>query len=142
MFETICCSVLLVNALVMTLFVITFSDRKQGKFINKIRNALFIEDEAFEDYGDGDFWAGVGEAGLVGGLTSMAYGGTVGKVMKTSGVYADANAVMDDVDGLERKLRTKWLASGTTAAMHSSSPPEAANEVFTMLPTFCLRLMI
>ena len=52
MFETICCSVLLVNALVMTLFVITFSDRKQGKFINKIRNALFIEDEAFEDYGD------------------------------------------------------------------------------------------
>ncbi|MBE6772951.1 MAG: hypothetical protein E7544_01880 [Ruminococcaceae bacterium] len=52
MFEIICCVFLLVNAFVMILFIIAFSDRKHRKLINNVRNALFIEDEAFEDYGD------------------------------------------------------------------------------------------
>lgn len=62
--------------------------------------------DALSEYGDGAYWKGVAEAGIIGAGTSLAYGGTVGKVLKTSGVYADARSVMEDVDAQLSEMAT------------------------------------
>ena len=59
--------------------------------------------DAFTEYGEGDYWRGVGESALVGAGTSVAYGGTVGRLQKTTGKYADVKEVLDEVADLERE---------------------------------------
>ena len=60
--------------------------------------------DALAEYGDADYWQGVGEAGIIGAGTSIAYGGSVGHITKTSGVYADAASVMEDIDAQTEAL--------------------------------------
>ncbi|MBQ3063994.1 MAG: hypothetical protein IJC99_04250 [Clostridia bacterium] len=60
--------------------------------------------DALAEYGDADYWKGVGEAGIIGAGTSIAYGGSVGRITKTSGVYADARSVMEDIDAQTKAL--------------------------------------
>lgn len=60
--------------------------------------------DALAEYGDADYWKGVGEAGIIGAGTSIVYGNTVGRAMKTSGVYADARSVMEDIDAQTEAL--------------------------------------
>ena len=62
--------------------------------------------EAFEEYGEGDFWAGVLEAGVIGMGTDLAYGGTVGRALKTTGVYGDARSVAEHIEE-QKKQRGK-----------------------------------
>ncbi|MBE6691094.1 MAG: hypothetical protein E7590_07440, partial [Ruminococcaceae bacterium] len=62
--------------------------------------------DALREYSDADFWGGVLEAGVIGAGTSVAYGGTVGRAMKTTGVYADANSVAEHIEE-QKKLRGK-----------------------------------
>ena len=59
--------------------------------------------DAFSEYGEGDYWRGVSESALVGAGTSVAYGGTVGRLQKTTGKYADVKEVLDEVEDLERE---------------------------------------
>ena len=61
--------------------------------------------DAFSEYGEGEYWSGVGEAALVGGLTSAVYGGTLGKIKALGGQSAierDAGNVFEDIEQLER----------------------------------------
>lgn len=71
--------------------------------------------DAFSEYGEGEYWSGVGEAALVGGLTSAVYGGTLGKVKALGGQSAierDAGNVFEDIEQLE-KTRDKLDSRGT-----------------------------
>ena len=70
--------------------------------------------DAFSEYGEGEYWSGVGEAALVGGLTSAVYGGTLGKVKKLGGQSAierDANEVADDIEAIKKNV-SKLSAKG------------------------------
>lgn len=56
--------------------------------------------DALAEYGEADFWKGVGEAGVIGMGTSFAYGGlskVTPKLKENTGTYADAKSVMDHV---------------------------------------------
>ena len=53
--------------------------------------------DAFSEYGEKDFWKGVGKAGLTGAGTSVVFGGTVGRAMGTSGKAADVASLADDI---------------------------------------------
>lgn len=53
--------------------------------------------DAFSEYGDKDYWKGVGESALIGAGTSVAFGGTVGHAMGTSGKAADVASLADDI---------------------------------------------
>ena len=68
--------------------------------------SIYKGKDALSEYGDAEYWQGVGEAGVVGALTSVAYGGTVGHITKTSGVYADTRSVMEDIDTQVSEMAT------------------------------------
>ena len=64
--------------------------------------------EALSEYGSGEYWRGVGEAGVVGGLTALAFAGTVGVGLSklgigASGKEADLQASLTKVDELRKK---------------------------------------
>ena len=103
-----------------------------SELVNPVLRTIYKGRDALDAYGTSDYWAGVGEAGLVGGLTSVAYGGTVGKVMKTTGVYADASEVLNEIDGLERKLRVKD-ADGRLGAKERGAIVDAIAENYKVL---------
>ncbi len=74
--------------------------------------SIYKGKDALKEYGEGEYWAGVGESALVGGLTSAVYGGTVGKIRKlggASGIENDASAVLEDIN--ERKKQARKLAA-------------------------------
>ena len=64
---------------------------------NPALKTIYKGKDALKEYSDEEFWGGVLEAGVIGMGTSAAYGGTVGRAMKTTGVYADANSVLEHV---------------------------------------------
>lgn len=76
-----------------------------SELANPLLRSMYKGGEAFQEYGDPEYWKGVGQAGLIGGLTSMAYGQTVGRVMHTSGKYADVNEALAEVDSLAKKAQ-------------------------------------
>lgn len=76
-----------------------------SELANPALKAIYKGGEAFQEYGEADYWKGVGQAGLIGGLTSMAYGQTVGRVLHSSGKYADVNEALAEVDSLAQKAR-------------------------------------
>ena len=76
-----------------------------SELANPLLKSIYKGSEAFQEYGDPEYWKGVGQAGLIGGLTSMAYGQTVGRVMHTSGKYADVNEALAEVDSLAKKAQ-------------------------------------
>ncbi len=90
--------------------------------------AIYKGADAFKEYGEGDFWAGVGEAGVIGAGTSVAYGGTVGKVMRTSGVYADANNVLEHIDEQESRI-----AKGDLSAEQEQKARESIKKDYELL---------
>ena len=64
---------------------------------NPALKTIYKGKDALKEYSDEEFWGGVLEAGVVGMGTSAAYGGTVGRAMKTTGVYGDANSVLEHI---------------------------------------------
>lgn len=76
-----------------------------AELANPALKSIYKGGEAFQEYGDAEYWKGVGQAGLIGGLTSMAYGQTVGRVMHTSGKYADVSEALAEVDSLTKKAQ-------------------------------------
>jgi hypothetical protein len=74
-----------------------------AELVNPLAKSIYKGRDALSAYGERDYWSGVAESALVGGLTSVAYGGTVGHWTKTSGKYADVQAVKDEIEAIERK---------------------------------------
>ena len=81
---------------------------------NPALKAIYKGKNAFSEYKDGEYWKGVGEAGAIGSLTALAYGGTVGYGMskiKTKngqrlnyvGAEADINDSLQEIEGQKKK---------------------------------------
>ena len=77
-----------------------------AELANPALKSIYKGRDAFEEYGDADYWRGVAEAGIVGMGTSAAYGGTVGRMTKTTGKYADARATLEHIEE-QQKLRSR-----------------------------------
>ena len=86
-----------------------------AELANPALKSIYKGKDAFSEYGDAEYWKGVGHAGLVGGLTSVAHGGTTGYIMKQSGAYADAQSVMEELDGIGTKVKNQKVAGTFTA---------------------------
>lgn len=75
-----------------------------AELANPALKSIYKGKAAFEDYKDPEYWKGVGEAGLVGGLTALAYGGTVGRVVNSArGINEDISESIAQVETLEKK---------------------------------------
>ena len=75
-----------------------------AELANPALKSIYKGKSAFEDYKDPEYWKGVGEAGLVGGLTALAYGGTVGRVVNSArGINEDISESIAQVETLEKK---------------------------------------
>lgn len=76
-----------------------------AELANPALKSLYKGRDAFKEYGEADYWKGVGESALVGGLSSVAFGGTVGRAMKTSGVYADVSSALEANDSILNEVK-------------------------------------
>lgn len=65
--------------------------------LSPLLKSIYKGVDAFSEYGDKDYWKGVVKAGLIGAGTSVAFGGTVGRAMGTSGKAADVASLADDI---------------------------------------------
>ncbi len=75
-----------------------------SELANPALKSIYKGKAAFEDYKDPEYWKGVGEAGLVGGLTALAYGGMVGRVVNSArGINEDISESIAQVETLEKK---------------------------------------
>ena len=75
-----------------------------AELANPALKSIYKGKAAFEDYKDPEYWKGVGEAGLVGGLTALAYGRTVGRVVNSArGINEDISESIAQVETLEKK---------------------------------------
>ena len=77
-----------------------------AELVNPALKSIYKGRDAFSEYGEADYWKGVGESALVGGLTSVAFGGTVGRAMKTSGKYADISGSLEANDNIAKERRS------------------------------------
>lgn len=77
---------------------------------NPALKSIYKGKDAWKEYGESDFWAGVGEAGVIGMGTNLAYGGTVGRVVKSTGIYADARNVAEHIEEQRKKIDTGELS--------------------------------
>ena len=75
-----------------------------SELLNPVSKTIYKGSEALSEYGEKDYWKGVGRAGLAGAATSVAYGGTVGKLTKTSGKYADVAGSVEQINEIEKNL--------------------------------------
>lgn len=57
-----------------------------SELANPALKSIYKGSDALKEYGTGEYWKGVGEAGLVGSLTALAYSGTVGYGLSKVGV--------------------------------------------------------
>jgi hypothetical protein len=85
-----------------------------------IYNKLLFIFVFYQGNGERDYWSGVGEAALVGGLTSVAYGGTVGRALKTSGKYADVQAVKEEIEAIGKKRSNLYINDKLTDAQEDA----------------------
>ena len=78
-----------------------------AELANPALKSIYKGKDAFSEYGEEGFLGRVGEAALVGGLTSAAYGGTFGRIRKLGGgssVEQDAKSVNDDLNRLADEM--------------------------------------
>lgn len=72
--------------------------------------------DALEEYTEGEYWKGVGEAGLAGAATSVVYGGTVGRLTGGSGRSAEIGDSLSEIEGLHRKQSNLFANDKLTEA--------------------------
>ena len=75
---------------------------------NPALKAIYKGKDAFSEYGDGEYWKGVGKAGAIGSLTALAYSGTVGYGLAKRGKgyvgsEADINDSLHEIEGQKKK---------------------------------------
>ena len=71
--------------------------------VNPALKSIYKGTDAFSEYADPEFYKRVGEAGLVGGLTSVAYGETFGRVTGTAGKESDIRDSLGAIKDLKNK---------------------------------------
>lgn len=99
-----------------------------AELVNPALKSIYKGRDAFKEYGEADYWKGVGESALVGGLSSVAFSGTVGRAMKTSGKYADISGSLEANDSILEEVRRLSAAGKYTAeAEAQTSRVERAN---------------
>lgn len=79
-----------------------------AELVNPALKSIYKGGEAFNEYGKGEYWLGVGKAGAIGSLTALAYSGSVGyglsKVGKGYvGAEADINESLMEIDTQKKK---------------------------------------
>lgn len=79
-----------------------------SELANPLLRSMYKGGEALQDYGTGEYWAGVAKAGIVGSLTSLAYTGTVGYGLSKVGVgyvgkEADINESLAEIETQKKK---------------------------------------
>ena len=109
-----------------------------AEVVNPLARTIYKGRDALSDYGNADYWGGVGEAALVGGLTSVAYGATVGGALKTSGKYADVAAVKEEIEAIEKK-RDNLETRGKFTAQAEAQASRAERENLTVLENILRR---
>lgn len=98
-----------------------------AEIANPALKSIYKGKGAFSEYGDAEYWKGVGEAGIVGAGTALAYGGTVGRALKSSGKYADVASSIESVQNITKKLADIDAAGKLDADIDSV----AANTILT-----------
>ena len=73
-----------------------------AEIANPLTQTIYKGKDALKQYGEGDYWKGVGEAAAVGGVTALAFGETVGKVANKF-TNADAHETLAELKALEMK---------------------------------------
>lgn len=100
-----------------------------AELANPLTKTIYKGKDALSEYGEGEYWQGVVDAGIIGAGTSLAYGGTVGHVTKQSGVYADATSVAEHVDEQRKKRANPNLTQAEKVQIEKNI--KADNEVLS-----------
>lgn len=84
------------------------AEEMASELVNPTLKAIYKGADAFNEYKSADYWKGVGEAGLVGSLTALAYSGTVGYGMSKLGQgyvgkEADIADSLSELNSLKQK---------------------------------------
>lgn len=79
-----------------------------SELVNPLAKSIYKGKDALADYGSADYWKGVGQAGIVGSLTALAYSGTVGYGLSKVGVgyvgkEADIADSLSEISSLKEK---------------------------------------
>lgn len=87
-----------------------------SELANPALKSIYKGSEALSEYKTGEYWKGVGEAGLVGSLTALAYSGTVGYGLSKVGVgyvgkEADIADSLSEISTLKEKANN-YQANG------------------------------
>lgn len=84
--------------------------------VSPLLKTTYKGSDALYEYFDPEYYKGVLQAGLVGGLTSAAYGGTVGHAIHSvRGTNADVDAVIDSMSDINKE-KDKLFAKGKMSA--------------------------
>ena len=75
--------------------------------------SIYKGKEGIREYGTPEFFGQVGEAGLVGALTSVAFGQTVGRIALRGG-NADINEALESIKEIDQKTDKKIIHSDLT----------------------------
>ena len=76
-------------------------EEMSSEVTNPLRKTIYKGRDALNEYGEKEFWLGVGEAGATGALTSAGYGATVGKAYsKAKGLNGDIDASISSIEKL------------------------------------------
>lgn len=81
------------------------AEEMASEAVSPALKTIYKGKDAFVDYDFGEHLKDIGKAGVIGGLTSMAYGQTIGRVMHTSGKYADVNGALSEMETLRKKAQ-------------------------------------
>jgi len=71
-----------------------------AELVNPLTKMTYKGTESLKEYGDGEFWKGVGESALVGAATSAAFGGTIGRINRNTN---NANETLSELKTLDMK---------------------------------------
>ena len=79
-----------------------------AEIVNPALKSIYKGKEAFSEYGQGEFWKGVGQSAITGSLTALAYSGSVGYGMAKKGYGfvgkdADINDSLTEISSLKEK---------------------------------------
>ncbi len=85
-----------------------------SEIANPATKAIYKGRDAIREYGEDGYLKGVGEAALLGGLTSLAFGGTVGQIGSRGSARLDADVA--EIGEIRRKYAK---GEGSAAELHA-----------------------
>ena len=89
-----------------------------AELANPLLKMIYKGKDARKEYLDSEYWKGVGESALVGALTSVAFGQTVGRAV---GGNADINASLEAIKEIDDSFYTgDSLNENVRAQMHTN----------------------